>query len=280
MTGGGFIVAFVGLAIVDIDLLSAIVNAGFSIATTYFGAYWQGLLLLTFVAAILVCVSPAGRATLGAIGTPEMSTFKWVAITMCTLLAGGGVFWAGAEPIAHFTNSPPLFAVASNTLIVVLPVIAPLVTNFWFTIVGGTGIYFELVEPSVISGPFAQHGMPAALLSMTQQLPFGLLILVLFLILATIFVATIGDSMTYTASMVMTETDHPPAGLWVFWGMVMGMVAAILISIGSGGISASQSLIVVTAMPVSLIMLPSLWYGPKTSWEMHLRKMHIKETSL
>ena len=280
MTGGGFIVAFVGLAIVDIDLLSAIVNAGFSIATTYFGAYWQGLLLLTFVAAILVCVSPAGRATLGAIGTPEMSTFKWVAIIMCTLLASGGVFWAGAEPIAHFTNSPPLFAVASNTLIVVLPVIAPLVTNFWFTIVGGTGIYFELVEPSVISGPFAQHGMPAALLSMTQQLPFGLLILVLFLILATIFVATIGDSMTYTVSMVMTETDHPPAGLWVFWGMVMGMVAAILISIGSGGISASQSFIVVTAMPVSLILLPSLWYGPKTSWEMHLREMHIKETSL
>jgi choline-glycine betaine transporter len=61
---------------------------GFSIATTYFGAYWQGLLLLTFVAAILVCVSPAGRATLGATETLEMSTFKWVAIIMCTLLAG------------------------------------------------------------------------------------------------------------------------------------------------------------------------------------------------
>ena len=43
MISGGFIVAFVGLAIVDIDLLSDIVNAGFSIATTYFGAYWQGL---------------------------------------------------------------------------------------------------------------------------------------------------------------------------------------------------------------------------------------------
>ena len=109
MISSGFIVAFVGLAIVDIDLLSDIVNAGFSIATTYFGAYWQGLLLLTFLAAILVCVSPAGRATLGGIETPEMSTFKWVAIIMCTLLAGGGVFWAAAEPIAHFTNSPPFF---------------------------------------------------------------------------------------------------------------------------------------------------------------------------
>ena len=280
MTSGGFIVAFVGLAIVDIDLLSAIVNAGFSIATTYFGAYWQGLLLLTFVAAILVCVSPSGRATLGGIETPEMSTFKWVAIIMCTLLAGGGVFWAGAEPIAHFTNSPPLFAVASNTLIVVVSVIAPLVTNFWFTIVGGAGIYFKLVEPSLISGPFAEHGIPAALLSMTQQLPFGPLILVLFLILTTIFVATTGDSMTYTVSMVMTGTDHPLAGLRVSRGIVMGMVAAILISIGSGGVSALQSFILVTVMPVSLILLPSLWYGLKTAWEMPLREMHIKETSL
>ena len=495
MISGGFIVAFVGLAIVDIDLLSDIVNAGFSIATTYFGAYWQGLLLLTFLAAILVCVSPAGRATLGGIETPEMSTFKWVAIIMCTLLAGGGVFWAAAEPIAHFTNSPPLFSVASNTpeavapalaqsflhwgflawsilgsltaivlmyyhyerklplkprtllypifgerilhgwagalvdaccviavvsgtvgpigflglqisfslselsdiannyttqltiilalivvytlsavsgvtrgiqllssfnvllslalilfillagptefivenflrgsatqlqhffamttyredvswlnnwtvffwgwflgygplmalfiarisrgrtireLIVVVSVIAPLVTNFWFTIVGGTGIYFELVEPGVISGPFAEHGMPAALLSMTQQLPFGLFISVLFLILTTIFVATTGDSMTYTVSMVMTGTDHPRAELRVFWGIVMGVVAAILISIGSGGISALQSFIVVTAMPVSLILLPSLWYGPKIAWSMHLKEMRLKETN-
>ena len=86
--------------------------------------------------------------------------------------------------------------------------------------------------------------------------------------------------MTYTVSMVMTGTDHPPAGLRVFWGVVMGVVAAILISIGSGGISALQSFIVVTAMPVSLILLPSLWCGPKIAWAMHLKEMHLKETSL
>jgi choline-glycine betaine transporter len=98
----------------------------------------------------------------------------------------------------------------------------------------------------------------------------------LFLVLTTVFVATTGDSMTYTVSMVMTGTDHPSAGLRVFWGIVMGVVAAILISIGSGGISALQSFIVVTAMPVSLILLPSLWYGPKIAWEMHLRERSLQ----
>lgn len=39
----------------------------------------------------------------------------------------------------------------------------------------------------------------------------------------------------------------------------MGVMAVILISVGSGGVSKLQSFIVVTAVPVSLILLPSLW---------------------
>src|SRR5699024_12583373 len=36
-----------------------------------------------------------------------MSTFKWISIIMCTLLAAGGVFWAAAEPLSHFMDTPP-----------------------------------------------------------------------------------------------------------------------------------------------------------------------------
>jgi choline-glycine betaine transporter len=36
-------------------------------------------------------------------------------------------------------------------------------------------------------------------------------------------------------------------------------MSIILISVGSGGVSKLQSFIVVTAVPVSLILLPSLW---------------------
>jgi glycine betaine transporter len=153
-------------------------------------------------------------------------------------------------------------------LIVTLSLIAPLMTYFWFTIVGGYGIAAELASPGVISAPYAESGMPAALLAITQQLPWGFLISVLFLVLTTIFVATTGDSMTYTVSMVMTGTDNPPTALRVFWGIMMGVLAAILISIGSGGVSALQSFIVVTAVPVSLILMPSLWNAPKIAKNM------------
>ena len=484
LLSGGFLLLFVATALFDLSFLSAVVNSAFGGATELFGAYWQVLMLLTFIIALGVAASDSGRARLGNLSAPDISTFKWVAIIMCTLLAGGGVFWAAAEPMAHFISSPPLFgvesaspaavypalaqsymhwgflawsvlgsltaivfmylhydiglplkprillypvfgevvlhgwlgalidaacvvAVVSGTvgpigflglqvsfglselfgisdsystqltiilgliliytisavsgvtrgiqilssfniglaillmtfillagptafifdsfiqsvgvlitefipmasyradtswvngwtvffwgwfigygplmamfiarisrgrtirqLIVTLSLIAPLVTYFWFTIVGGSGIAAELASPGVISAPYAESGMPAALLAITQQLPWGFLISVLFLVLTTIFVATTGDSMTYTVSMVMTGTDNPPTVLRVFWGIMMGVLAAILISIGSGGVSALQSFIVVTAVPVSLILMPSLWNAPKIAKNM------------
>ena len=481
---GGFLLLFVAIALFDLSFLSGVVNSAFGGATKLFGAYWQVLMLLTFIIALGVAASDSGRARLGNLSAPDISTYKWVAIIMCTLLAGGGVFWAAAEPMAHFITSPPLFgvesaspaavypalaqsymhwgflawsvlgsltaiifmylhydkglplkprillypvfgevvlhgwlgalidaacvvAVVSGTvgpigflglqvsfglselfgisdsystqltiilgliliytisavsgvtrgiqilssfniglaillmifillagptafifdsfiqsvgvlitefipmasyradtgwvngwtvffwgwfigygplmamfiarisrgrtirqLIVTLSLIAPFVTYFWFTIVGGSGIAAELASPGVISAPYAESGMPAALLAITQQLPWGFLISVLFLVLTTIFVATTGDSMTYTVSMVMTGTDNPPTALRVFWGIMMGVLAAILISIGSGGVSALQSFIVVTAVPVSLILMPSLWNAPKIAKNM------------
>ncbi len=153
-------------------------------------------------------------------------------------------------------------------MILLISVVAPVITCFWFTIVGGSGLAYELATPGVISEPFTGFNLPAALLAITEQLPMGFFISVLFLILTTIFVATTGDSMTYAVSMVMTGTDHPQASVRVFWGIMMGVVAALLISIGSGGISALQSFIVVTAVPVSLVLLPSLWTAPQIARKM------------
>jgi choline-glycine betaine transporter len=58
----------------------------------------------------------------------------------------------------------------------------------------------------------------------------------------------------------------------VFWGVAMGLMALILISIGAGGISKLQSFIVVTAVPVSLVLLPSLWDAFRI-----VRKLHAEQ---
>ena len=74
--------------------------------------------------------------------------------------------------------------------------------------------------------------------------------------------------MTYTISVVISGETEPKAIVRTFWGVSMGIIALILISMGSGGISALQSFIIITAVPVSLILLPSLWNAPQIAMKM------------
>ncbi|OLQ85316.1 BCCT transporter [Vibrio panuliri] len=484
---GTFLSIFVLLAIVDTELLTTMVNTGFHYATQWFGGYWQILLFANFVIGLFIALGQTGYVRLGGLAKPEMETSKWLSIVLCTLLAGGGVFWAAAEPIAHFVSAPPFYssndssiglrdaainalsqsflhwgflawailgclssivlmhlhydrglplkprtllypvfgqraihgwlgdtidalsiiAVAAGTigpigflglqisyalnalfglpdqfetqtlvvvlamacytlsalsglsrgiqlvsrynimlslalvvfilfagptsfivdgyiqgvgrmvdnfvpmalyrgdtgwlswwtvffwgwfigyapmmaifiarisrgrtvrqLILAISIAAPLITCFWFSIVGGSGLAFELANPGSIQAGFEGFNLPGALLAITQQLPFPMLISTLFLILTTTFIVTTGDSMTYTISVVMTGNSQPNALIRAFWGLVMGTVAIVLISMGDGGISALQSFIVITAVPTSFIILPSLWNAPKIAQQM------------
>ena len=80
--------------------------------------------------------------------------------------------------------------------------------------------------------------------------------------------ATTGDSMTYSVSIVMTGDENPPALLRIFWGVMIGVLAMILVAVGSSSISALQSFIVITAVPVSIILLPTLWLAPRIAKRM------------
>ncbi len=474
----GSLLVFVLGALVFPGLVTGWVDTGFAKSAAWFGLYWQYLMLATFVVAIAVAATPYARARLGGTAAPEFGRFKWVAMIMCTLLAGGGVFWAAAEPMYHFTNTPPYFgdvaagsadaanaalaqsfvhwgflawailgslgaivmmyareqgmplrprsllypvlgkgvatsrvgatadivcivAVVAGTvgpigflglqvsyglssvfgvpnsyatqlaviavltgvavvsvasgvnrgiqllsrvnvwlalglmgavlalgslgyvlnafaggfvtyvqsfvgtslyagdgawtsgwtvfffgwflgygplmaifvarisrgrtvrdLVVSTTVLPPVVTTFWFTVLGGTGIMLEQQRPGSISGPLADAGLPAAVMSISDQLPLGGLLGVAFLLLTIMFVATTTDSMAYSIAQSCTPTGEPSARLRAAWALIMGAAAAVLISIGDGGISALQSFIVITAVPVGFIMLPSLFAAP------------------
>ena len=108
---GGFLLCFLAAALVDIDAVSALVGALFAWSTKVFGLYWQILMLATFVISLGIGFSRCGRVRLGGVDRrPDISTFNWIAVIMCALLAGGGAFWAAAEPLMHFASPPPLFA--------------------------------------------------------------------------------------------------------------------------------------------------------------------------
>ncbi|TDP27874.1 BCCT, betaine/carnitine/choline family transporter, partial [Idiomarina aquatica] len=77
------------------------------------------------------------------------------------------------------------------------------------------------------------------------------------------------DSMSYSIAMVGAGHDEPHAAVRVFWGGAMAIMAAVLLYMGAGQISVLQQFIVITALPVSLVILPTLWTGPQTAKAMY-----------
>ena len=71
------------------------------------------------------------------------------------------------------------------------------------------------------------------------------------------------ESSADTVSVAITGEGQPPKSMRVFLAIIMGTVAIVLLMISEGGIEAIQSFIIVTAIPVSLLLLPTFWAAPK-----------------
>ncbi|EBA00181.1 BCCT family transporter [Marinobacter sp. ELB17] len=494
----GFIVLFVGFSLFDLKGVADLIGTGFAWTAKVFGTYFQMLLLATFFIAIGVACSPAGRAKIGNLDRPEMSTFRWLSIIMCTLLAGGGVFFAAGEPIYHFVVTPPAFtsepgtaAAVSNAMaqsfmhwgflawavlgtlsaivlahahyvndkplqprtllypvfgervmrgwlgsvvdaccviavvagtvgpigflatqmsfglselfgladglgtqmailvvlaaiyvtsavtgihrgiqvlsrlnvflalavaaiififgptlfltntyfqsmgqyvssfiematmtsesapawwmkwwtvfffawfigyaplmaifvarisrgrsiremIMAVAVMAPIATTVWFTLLGGSGIYYQMTGVIDLADALNNFRFDVATLTVAQALPGGSFMALAILVLTTIFVATTGDSMSYSIAVVSSGHDDPNTFVRAFWGLAMAGMAGVLLYMGAGQISVLQQFIVITAIPVSLVLLPSLWLGPKAAYAMAREQNLIPQLS-
>ncbi|WP_106495230.1 BCCT family transporter [Lentibacillus sp. Marseille-P4043] len=192
----------------------------------------------------------------------------------------GDEAWLGAWTVffwGWFLGYGPMMAIfisristgrTVRELVLAVSIVAPIVSNFWFSVVGGTGVFFESENPGSISTALNEAGMPAAVMAIMDQLPIGLIMAIGFLIVTIVFVATTVDTMSYTTAVSITGTDHPYRWLRVFWAILFGLFSMVLLVIGEGSITAIQNMIVITAVPVSLLLLPPLWLAPKIVKEM------------
>lgn len=181
-------------------------------------------------------------------------------------LSGWTVFFFG-----WFLGYAPLMAIfvariskgrTVRDLLISTTVLPPIATTLWFTVLGGTGIYLEQGSHGSISGPLMDGGLPAAVMAISDNLPLSLLISIGFLVLTMTFVATTTDSMSFAMSQSCMTSGEPSPKLRAIWALLIGITAAVLISLGDGGVDALQSAIVITAVPVGFVMLPSLVAAP------------------
>jgi choline-glycine betaine transporter len=175
---------------------------------------------------------------------------------------------------AWFIGYTPLMAVFVSRIsrgrtiretIMAVAILAPIATTIWFTLLGGSGIYHQLSGTFDLTDALNNFRFDVATLTVAQALPGGTWMAAAILLLTTIFVATTGDSMSYSIAMVGAGHDEPQPWIRVFWGGAMALMAAILLYMGAGQIGVLQQFIVITAIPVSLIILPSLWTGPRAA---------------
>tara|TARA_Y100001970_G_scaffold217203_1_gene265971 strand:- start:201 stop:1772 length:1572 start_codon:yes stop_codon:yes gene_type:complete len=161
-------------------------------------------------------------------------------------------------------------------LILVVCIVCPFVTNLWFTLLGGNGIFIELNKPDLLSTQLATNGPAGVLFSILDELPFSFLLLPIAILLIILFMCTSADSISYAAAIVVTGKDVPPRKIRLFWALMIGFLTIALLRIGSGigdqtSINALQAFIVITAVPVTPLIISTLWTAPNLALKEFLK---------
>ncbi len=122
----------------------------------------------------------------------------------------------------------------------------------FFAVFGGYSIHAELNGILDIAGILDERGIPAAIISILGSLPGGKITLLMFTVLAIVFLATTLDSSAYVLASVSTKNlavDGDPARWNRFaWAFALAIISVGLITMG--GLEAVKTSTVIVALPL------------------------------
>jgi choline/carnitine/betaine transport len=127
------------------------------------------------------------------------------------------------------------------------------VTLMWFAIFGGAGIAAQR-DGVDVAGQATSEGQ---LFGVLEQYPLATVMTVLVMVLVAIFFVSGADA----ASIVMGSlsergTLSPRRRTVIFWGVVMGAVAAVMLLVGGDeALTGLQNLTIIAALPFALVMV-------------------------
>lgn len=128
----------------------------------------------------------------------------------------------------------------------------------WFTILGATAMKLQASGAANILGPINQYGIAVSGYALFEALPLGTLWMVAFFILVITFFVTSADSSTLSVAMLTSGgKEHPSGANRLFWGVIQGLIAGLLVYIG--GTNALQDAAIITGGPVAIVGLLGIW---------------------
>lgn len=122
----------------------------------------------------------------------------------------------------------------------------------WFIVLGTTSVWLQHTGKANLLGPIKRLGEAVAGYVLYEALPFGSILMIAFIILIVTFFVTSADSSTLALAMLTTGGKEDPSAITrIFWAVLLGAVAAVLILIGKAG--AFQAAAAITAAPIAII---------------------------
>lgn len=129
------------------------------------------------------------------------------------------------------------------------------ITFLWLAVFGNTAFSVDAATGGHLSAKVVKE--PAiALFGLLNQLPVASVTTWLAILLVALYFVTSSDSAGLVIDMLTSggRTDAPKIQR-VFWSVLEGAVAAVLLLAGSGGLIALQTAAITTALPFSVVML-------------------------
>ncbi|MCE8025187.1 MULTISPECIES: BCCT family transporter [Halomonadaceae] len=136
--------------------------------------------------------------------------------------------------------------------------LVPTLTSvLWLTVMGGSALYRELFEAAGLVDIVEDEPELAFFLFLDHfQLPEWVVTTSMTLMIATvaIFFITSSDSGSLIIDIITSGGDpHPPRTTRVFWAILEGVVAAVLLT--AGGLEALQAVATISGLPFVVILL-------------------------
>lgn len=127
----------------------------------------------------------------------------------------------------------------------------------YFAVFGGYAMHLQLNDILPITDILEAKGGPATIVEVLKTLPLSKIVLIFFVVLGFIFLATSLDSATYILSAIATKElvgkQEPARWHRLLWGAVLAVMAVALLMIG--GLTVIQTSSVIVSVPVLVVYL-------------------------
>jgi choline/carnitine/betaine transport len=166
----------------------------------------------------------------------------------------------------------------------------------WFTFVGGTAVWAQhngIADFSAVMAGEAGAEVSGFILfealnfslnlgGASLTIPIGSVLIYAFMILVTTFFITSADSSTLAVSMMTTGGKAKPSNInRIFWGVVLGLTAAILMILGgTGSANTLQQAAIITGTPFAFVCFLAMLSLIKDFGENYDQVLFQKETVL